>query len=139
MADPPPHHRGSSRARARRPRGLRRASQNFRRALAEDETSWLVALSALSILLMVASVAFDDWPLTTYVIPLVLASSVLSFGRLLILFIVVLLCLTASSLDAAENSRRCGCGRHRRDRVDRADHRRASATADQAGTRLGAR
>lgn len=85
--------------RARRPRGLRRATLNLRRTLAEDETSWLVALSAMSILLMVASVAFPDWPLTTYVIPLVLAGSVLSIGRMLLLFVVVIVCLVASTLD----------------------------------------
>jgi hypothetical protein len=90
-----------ARASARRPRGLRRATRNLRRTLAEDETSWLVALCAASILLMVASVAFTEWPLTTYVIPLVLANSVLSVGRMLILFIVVVLCLAASTLDAS--------------------------------------
>ena len=70
----------------------------MRRILSEDETSWLVALVALTLLLMAASIGFSEWwPLTGYVIPLVLAMSVLSVSRLLILDLVVAVCMVASS------------------------------------------
>lgn len=70
----------------------------MQRALAEDETSWLVALSAIAVLLMVASGWFDYWPLTAYVVPLILAMNVLSIGRLIILDIVIAACLVISSI-----------------------------------------
>lgn len=70
----------------------------MRRILSEDETSWLVALVALTLLLMAASIAFSEWwPLTGYVIPLVLAMSVLSVSRLLILDLAVAVCLAVST------------------------------------------
>ena len=75
--------------------------------LAEDETSWLVALVALSLLGMVASVGFSSWwPLTGYVVPLVLAMNVLRIGRLLILDVVIAFCLVASSTEADWEGRR---------------------------------
>jgi len=70
----------------------------MQRALAEDETSWLVALSAIAVLFMVASGWFTYWPLTAYVVPLVLAMNVLSIGRLVILDCVIAVCLLVSSI-----------------------------------------
>jgi hypothetical protein len=84
------------RGRARRVR--RRLTRPLRRVLSEDETSWLLALIALSLLCLVASYAFNGWwPLTGYVIPLVLATGVLSTSRLIILDVVVAFCLIGSS------------------------------------------
>jgi hypothetical protein len=80
---------------------VRRLRARLRRVLSEDETSWLVALSALSLLSMVASVALTSWwPLASYVVPLVLATNVLSTTRLLILNVVIAFCLVASSIEA---------------------------------------
>ena len=63
----------------------------------ETETTWLVSLSVLTLLLMVGQAAFDTWwPLSAYIIPIVLAMNVLSIARLLVLDVVVALCLTAS-------------------------------------------
>jgi hypothetical protein len=83
-----------------------------RRVLAEDETSWLVGLVALSLLMMAASVGFSAWwPLVGYVIPLVLAMNVLSVGRLLVLYVVVAFCLVASSTEVTfTNARWAGIG-----------------------------
>ena len=68
------------------------------RMMRETESTWLVVLSALALLSMVGQAAFPPWwPLTSYVIPLVLAMAVLSIGRLLILDAVVALCITASA------------------------------------------
>lgn len=61
----------------------------------------------MSLLAMVASVGFSAWwPLTGYVIPLVLAMNVLSTGRLLVLDIVIVFCLLASSTEADLSARR---------------------------------
>lgn len=60
-----------------------------------------MALVVIALLLMVASVGFSSWwPLASYVIPLVLAMNVLSMGRLLILDVVVVFCIVASSAEA---------------------------------------
>ena len=70
----------------------------MRRALREDETTWLVALSLLSMSSLVGSYLVPDWwPLTSYVLPLVLAMNVLSIGRLLILDTVIVVCVVVSS------------------------------------------
>jgi hypothetical protein len=79
---------------------MTRLKAYVRRFLSEDETGWLVALVALSLLSLVASVALSDWwPLAAYVIPLVLATSVLSTSRLLVLYVVIACCLLASSIE----------------------------------------
>jgi hypothetical protein len=78
----------------------------MQRRLAEDETSWLVALSATSILFMVVSVGVSFWPLTAYVVPLVLAMNVLSIGRLVVLDLVIAGCLVVSSVDVELNALR---------------------------------
>jgi hypothetical protein len=63
----------------------------------DTETTWLVVLAVLALLLMVGQAAFQDWwPLSSYVIPIVLAMNVLSIARLVVLDAVVALCLTAS-------------------------------------------
>ena len=70
-----------------------------RRRLVETgaETTWLVALAGVTLLLMVASAAFHSWwPITAYVLPLVLAISVLSLSRLVLLELVVAFCLLVS-------------------------------------------
>ena len=80
--------------------GWTRLHNGARRRLVEhgSETSWLVALSGAALLLMVASAAFPRWwPLTAYVVPLVLAMSVLSISRLLVLDLVVGFCLLVST------------------------------------------
>jgi hypothetical protein len=78
---------------------MTRLSARIRRMMSTDETGWLVALSCLSLLSMAASMALTQWwPLTSYVIPLVLATSVLSTSRLLVLYIVIVGCLFGSSL-----------------------------------------
>jgi hypothetical protein len=97
VADPP----GPRSGRGRSPRRAARLTSPLRRLLSEDETSWLVALVALSLLCLVASISVDSWwPLTAYVIPLVLAMNVLSIGRLLMLDLVIVFCLVASSIQA---------------------------------------
>ncbi len=74
-----------------------RVSAALQRGLSEDEATWLVSLSLLAVVLVVVSyVAPIWWPLTPYVIPLVLAMNVLSIGRLLLLDIVIALCLAVS-------------------------------------------
>ena len=57
-----------------------------------------MALSGVTLLLMVAGAAFHPWwPLAAYVLPLVVATSVLSLGRLLLLEFVVAFCLVVSA------------------------------------------
>lgn len=71
----------------------------MRRRLSELETSWLVALVAMSLVLLALSVILGDWwPLTAYVVPLVLSINVLSTGRLLVLELVIGFCLIGSSM-----------------------------------------
>jgi hypothetical protein len=88
-------------------RVVRRVRTPLRRVLAEDETSWLVALVAVTLLEMAASVGFSEWwPLTGYVVPLVFAMNVLSVSRLLVLDLAVAFCLTASSTAVEWNGQR---------------------------------
>jgi hypothetical protein len=69
-----------------------------RRRAPEDETVWLVGLSVLSVLGVFGSYLFhDQWPLTSFVLPLVLAMNVLSIGRLIILNAVIAVCLVLSA------------------------------------------
>ncbi len=78
-------------------RVLRRGGKSARRAIAETETTWLVMLCAATLLMLAASRIFDDWwPLSAYVIPVVLAIPVLSFSRAIVLDLVVAVCLTIS-------------------------------------------
>ncbi|HEY7042389.1 MAG TPA: PP2C family protein-serine/threonine phosphatase [Nocardioidaceae bacterium] len=78
-------------------RVMRRGGRTARRAIAETETTWLVVLISMSLLFMVAGQVFDMWwPLTAYVIPVVLAMNVLSLARMVVLDIVVGVCLTIS-------------------------------------------
>jgi hypothetical protein len=92
---------------SRASRAVRRIRNPVRRVLAEDETSWLVALAAISLLEMVASVGLSEWwPLVGYVVPLILAMNVLSVSRLLILDLVVAFCLVASSTAVDFNHQR---------------------------------
>jgi hypothetical protein len=93
MAAPPPQRTpesGGARlgARARwRARGL----------LREDETVWLAVLSLLAAGALVGSFPFAAWwPLTSYLLPLVLAMNVLSIGRLFVLDAVIAVCLAVS-------------------------------------------
>ncbi len=68
------------------------------RLMRETESTWLVALSAGSLLIMVGQAAFSEWwPLSAYVIPIVLAMTVLSTSRLLILYVVIAVCVTTSA------------------------------------------
>ncbi len=65
--------------------------------MAEEESTWLTLLAALSLLFMVAHAAFPDWwPLTAYVIPVVLAMAVLSIRTMVMLFAVVTFCIVVS-------------------------------------------
>src|SRR5262245_47823624 len=81
-------------------RAVRRSGDSVLRAIRETETTWLVILAALSLLLMALQLKFVDWwPLSSYVIPLVLAINVLSIGRLLLLDLVVTGCLIVSIMD----------------------------------------
>jgi hypothetical protein len=74
-----------------------RVRESAGRLVREDETAWLVGLSALSVLALGGSLLFPDWwPLTSYVLPLVLAMNVLSIARLFILDAVVAVCLLVS-------------------------------------------
>lgn len=67
------------------------------RALQDAESTWLVALIAGALLTLVLQVSFPSWwPLSAYVIPIVLAMNVLSIVRLVILDVVVALCLGVS-------------------------------------------
>src|SRR4051812_17081579 len=78
-------------------RALRRGSRAAIRAISETETTRLVVLCSVSLLMMVAGVAFTSWwPLSAYVIPIVLAINLLSISRLFILDAVVAVCLTTS-------------------------------------------
>ncbi len=78
-------------------RALRRGGKSARRAIAETETTWLVMLCAAALLMLVASMIFANWwPLSAYVIPVVLAIPVLSFWRAIVLDLVVAVCLTVS-------------------------------------------
>jgi hypothetical protein len=74
-----------------------RARWRARGLLREDETVWLVVLSILASGSLVGSFQFSAWwPLTSYVLPLVLAMNVLSIGRLFILDAVIAACLVVS-------------------------------------------
>jgi hypothetical protein len=78
-------------------RALRRGGRTARRAITETESTWLVLLSASALLMMVAGIVFPKWwPLSAYIIPVVLAIPVLSIGRVIILDLVVAGCLTVS-------------------------------------------
>ncbi len=78
-------------------RGIRRARAGLLRVVHETNSTWLVSLSALTLMLMVFNAAFESyWPLSSFVIPLVLAMNVLAIGQLIILDLVVAVCLTAS-------------------------------------------
>ena len=78
-------------------RALRRGGKSARRAIAETEATWLVALICMCLLSVVAGIVFASWwPLTAYVIPVVLAMNVLSLVRMAVLDVVVALCMTAS-------------------------------------------
>jgi hypothetical protein len=71
----------------------------LRRVFSDDETGWLVILIGLSVGSMLGTIAFNDrWPLTGYVVPLVLATGVLSTSRLLVLDLVIAVCFIVSSL-----------------------------------------
>jgi hypothetical protein len=81
-------------------RAVRRGGRTARRAIYETETTWLVLLCAMTLLMLVAARVFDGWwPLSAYVIPVVLAIPVLSFTRAIILDVVVAVCLTTSVYD----------------------------------------
>jgi Stage II sporulation protein E (SpoIIE) len=70
-----------------------------RAASLEDETAWLIALAALSVLAAAGSAMYSHWwPLSANVVPLVLATNVLSIGRLFILDAVITGCLVYSAL-----------------------------------------
>jgi hypothetical protein len=78
-------------------RALRGSGQAAARAISETETTRLVVLCSMSLLMMVAGFLLEDyWPLSAYVIPIVLAINVLSIARLIVLDVVVALCLAAS-------------------------------------------
>ncbi len=78
-------------------RGVRRVRAALGRALREAETAWLVLLSTLSVLNVLLLAAIPGWwPLTGFVLPVVLSVRVLSMGRLLVLYVVVVACVTAS-------------------------------------------
>lgn len=65
--------------------------------LQQPETTWLTLLSAMSLLVMVAQAAFAAWwPLTAYVIPVVLSMGVLSIRHMVALFGVVCVCMWLS-------------------------------------------
>ncbi|HEY7045458.1 MAG TPA: PP2C family protein-serine/threonine phosphatase, partial [Nocardioidaceae bacterium] len=73
------------------------------RQLRVAETTWLVVLCALALLMVLCQREFPEWwPLTGYVIPLVLAMNVLSIGRLLVLDVVVAACLIVSLTQVVE-------------------------------------
>lgn len=77
-----------------------RGSSTLRRSLTNDETTWLISLAAGSLILAAGSRVFESWwPLTGYVIPLVLAMNVLSISRLVILDLVLAGCFTVSVYD----------------------------------------
>jgi hypothetical protein len=70
----------------------------LRRLVREDETGWLLVLSILAGLAATGGVLFADWwPLTSYVLCLVLAMNALSIGRLFILEAVIGACLVVSA------------------------------------------
>jgi hypothetical protein len=72
--------------------------ERVRRLGQHDETAWLAGLSVLSVLSVVGSHLFPaGWPLTSYVVPLVLAMNVLSIGRLFILDAIIAVCLVLSA------------------------------------------
>ncbi len=78
-------------------RVLRRGQNSLARAIHESNSTWLVMLSALTLLIMALEAALEGrWPLSGYVIPLVLAMNVLSIGQHLVLDVVVAGCLAAS-------------------------------------------
>jgi hypothetical protein len=63
----------------------------------QAETTWLTVLSAVSLLMMVGQAAFSTWwPLTAYVIPVVLSMGVLSIRYMVALFGVVGFCVVVS-------------------------------------------
>ncbi len=78
-------------------RGFRRASYELTRRLHEAEASVLVALVALSLLSLLMTYQFcSAWPLSAYLIPILLAMNVMPLGRLLVLEGVILLCIAIS-------------------------------------------
>ncbi len=79
-------------------RVMRRGGSGALRRMREAEVTWLLMLVAATFLSLAAMTPFSTWwPLTAYVIPLVLAMNVLSVGRLLILELVVAACLVTSA------------------------------------------
>ncbi len=78
-------------------RVMRRGGSGALRRMREAEATWLLVLVALTFLSLAAMTAVSSWwPLTAYVIPLVLAMNVLSIGRLLVLELFVAACLVTS-------------------------------------------
>ncbi len=77
--------------------GLRRLGYRVSSAVRRAELTWFALLVVLTLGCLVMTAIFREaWPLSAYVIPLLLAMNVLSLRRLLMLEFVMLICLLAS-------------------------------------------
>src|SRR3954452_9972381 len=67
------------------------------RAIREAELTWLVVLSALALACVMITFIFrPSWPLTAYVLPLLLAMNAMSLRKLIILEVLTAGCLLVS-------------------------------------------
>ncbi len=81
----------------------RRGRSTARRWEQQGQTTWLTALSVMTLLIMVGQAAAPaSWPLSAYVIPVVLSMTVLSIRYMAILYGVVAVCMLMS-LTVVEN------------------------------------
>ncbi len=78
-------------------RTAQRLSARVTRFVRQAQLTWLLILLSLSVLSVFLTAQFREaWPLSVYLIPLLLAMDVLSFSRLVLLECVVAVCLAVS-------------------------------------------
>jgi hypothetical protein len=78
-------------------RVLRRLAFGLTRSIRQAEATWFVVLVALTLgCLLMTHVFRDAWPLSSYMIPLLLAMNVMSLARLLLLELVTAACIGGS-------------------------------------------
>ncbi|MGH3470791.1 MAG: SpoIIE family protein phosphatase [Nocardioidaceae bacterium] len=78
-------------------RAIRRGGANARRTVSETGAASFLLLVLMALVFLLLSFEFPDWwPLTAYVLPLLLAMNMLSVSRLLLLEAITFGCLAAS-------------------------------------------
>jgi stage II sporulation SpoE-like protein len=76
---------------------IRRLAYLVGRFVREAQLTWLLVLCALDVGCVAMTDEFrEDWPLSVYIIPILLAMNIMSFAQLLLLDVVTAACLIAS-------------------------------------------